>query len=251
LNTTPSLPALPNLEQLKHQAKDLVKQFKAHSPEALRRVQAHLPRAANLPTESLSTTKLTLSEAQFVLAREYEFPSWPRLKRHIETSQPDQDATLEAFKRVVQEGDSQKLRTLLRTYPTLKAQIDAPLFSFDSPAVLSAASRNDRKIMEVLLEHGADINGRSRWWAGGFGILPNRDGSYEFMMTGENRLLFGQVQAGVGLHRLNVRENARLFLGQKQICIAMAGVNLSSSCLSWFKNQTYPFDFEGIMSVRV
>ena len=197
--TTTSLPALPSLEQLKHQAKDLVKQFTANSPEAIRRVQSHLPRAANVPTESLSATKLTLSEAQFVLAREYAFPSWPRLKRHIETSQPDLDAALEAFKRAVQEGDSRKLRTLLRTCPTLKAHIDAPLFSFDSPAVLSAASRNDRKMMEALLEYGADINGRSQWWAGGFGVLPNRDPEFAAYLVERGAVV--DVWAAAGMNR--------------------------------------------------
>ena len=31
-----------------------------------------------------------------------------------------------------------------------------------------------REMLDVLLDAGADINGRSRWWAGGFGILDVR-----------------------------------------------------------------------------
>ena len=164
---TPSLPSLPNLEQLKHQAKDLIKRFKARNPEALRRVQEHLPRAA--------VSILTLSGAQFVLARELGFASWPRLAQHIEALQPDPTATLEAFKTAVQNGDSVRLKTLLENHLELRTQIDAPLFAFDSPAILHAVGRKDRDVLDVLLEYGADINARSQWWAGGFGVLPNKD----------------------------------------------------------------------------
>ena len=196
-----SLPALPSLEQLKHQAKDLVKQFKVQSPEALRRVRAHLPRASTLSPESLDVTGLKLSEAQFVLAREYDFPSWPRLKRHVETLLPTQDAALDAFKQAVQAGDSGKLRTLLRTYSTLQAQIDAPLFSFDSPAILNAASRKDRKMVETLLYFGANINVRSRWWAGGFGVLPHSDPDFAAFLVEQGAIV--DVWAAAGMNRLD------------------------------------------------
>lgn len=199
--TTTSLPALPSLEQLKHQAKDLVKQFKARSPEALRRVQSHLPRAAALSLESLAATDLKLSEAQFVLAREYDFPSWPRLKRHIETSQPNQEAAVEAFKQAIHTGDSRKLRTLLRTVPALTEQIDAPLFGFDSPAIVNAAGRKDRKTIDVLLAHGANINKRIEWWAGGFGVLPNGDPEFEAYLVERGAAV--DVWAAAGMNRLD------------------------------------------------
>ena len=195
--TTMSLPALPSLEHLRNQAKDLVKQYKARVPDAITRVQTHLPRAADVPLESLIAKGLTLSEAQLVLAREHDFPSWPRLKRHIETSRPDQEAAVEAFKRAVQMGDSGKLRTLLRTHPALAAQIDAPLFSFDSPAILSAASRRDRKTLEALLEYGADINARSQWWAGGFGVLPNSDPEFAAYLVEHGAIVDVWAAAGI------------------------------------------------------
>lgn len=201
MTTTTSLPALPSLEQLKNQAKDLVKQFRAQNPEALRRVQSHLPRAANIPLEALSATGLKLSEAQFVLAREYDFPSWPRLKRHVETSQPNQEAALEAFKAAVQTRNSTKLRTLLRTHPALVAQIDAPLFSFDSPAILSAAGHRDRKTVDVLLAYGANINIRSQWWAGGFGVLPHSDPEFAAYLVERGAVV--DVWAAAGMNRLD------------------------------------------------
>src|SRR5262249_7087204 len=47
-------------------------------------------------------------------------------------------------------------------------QINEPIGPFDSPAIINVRSR---EMLDVLLEAGADINAKSRWWAGGFGLL--------------------------------------------------------------------------------
>src|SRR5215217_6112515 len=46
--------------------------------------------------------------------------------------------------------------------------VNEPLFSFDSPALVHVAGRDDAALVDVLLEFGADPNRRSGWWAGGF-----------------------------------------------------------------------------------
>jgi ankyrin repeat protein len=51
-----------------------------------------------------------------------------------------------------------------------KAKINEPIAAFDSPAIIHVRSR---EMLDALLEAGADINGRSRWWAGGFGLLDS------------------------------------------------------------------------------
>ena len=72
------LPAKPNLAQLKHQAKDLLHQMQAGDPQAIARsVELH-PRIQD-------RSELSLSDAQLVLAREYGFASWPKLKAHVES----------------------------------------------------------------------------------------------------------------------------------------------------------------------
>ena len=199
---TPNLPEFPSIEQLRHQAKDLVKRFAAHDAEAVRRVQAHLPRAAQVSAADLLASRLTLSEAQWIVAREYGFPSWPKMKQHVEALQTDPEAALEAFKLAVNTRDSARLKTLLRTNPTLVAQIDAPLFSFDSPAVLQAAHHKDRKTLEVLLEHGASINARSQWWAGGFGVLPHDDLEFAEYLVERGAVI--DVWAAAGMNRLEL-----------------------------------------------
>ena len=61
-------PASPSLEQQKKAAKDLLEAFATGDPAALERIRRHLP----------DKPRITLSDAQFVVAREYGFPSWPR-----------------------------------------------------------------------------------------------------------------------------------------------------------------------------
>lgn len=76
-----------SLEQLKKQAKDLLKQ--------LRRTQ-HWDRlhAGHPNAETLTPNTVALSHAQFVIAREQGFASWPQLKHHIEAEAVSRKAIL-------------------------------------------------------------------------------------------------------------------------------------------------------------
>lgn len=66
------IPVRPNLEQLKHQAKDLLRAVHRGDPEALAEFREHHPK----PIEP-ANAKLT--DAQRALARSYGVSSWPRL----------------------------------------------------------------------------------------------------------------------------------------------------------------------------
>lgn len=70
------------------------------------------------------------------------------------------------------ENDVAALRSLLAANHGLKTLINAPIGPFDSPAICSVRSK---EMLDLLLEHGADINAKSRWWAGGFGLLDTAD----------------------------------------------------------------------------
>src|SRR5512142_2715078 len=67
------LPAHPDLDQQKKLAKELLRAFRAAEPEAVERVRAELPDKA----------RITLADAQLVLAREYGFRNWAELGRQI------------------------------------------------------------------------------------------------------------------------------------------------------------------------
>ncbi len=75
---------------------------------------------------------------------------------------------LELLKKAFQANDAPLFRKLLDRFPGFKARINEPIGPFDSPAITNVRSR---EMLDVLLEAGADINAKSRWWAGGFGLL--------------------------------------------------------------------------------
>jgi hypothetical protein len=75
---TVSLPENPNLDHLRGQARDLQRAARAGDPAALARIAKHHP----APRGELSA--LPLHTAQLVLAREYGFPSWPRLRHYLD-----------------------------------------------------------------------------------------------------------------------------------------------------------------------
>ncbi len=83
---TRRLPAHPNLEHLKHQAKDLLKAQRTHESQALQRLREFHPRMRDRSDDEISATPLSLSDAQLAIAREYGFPSWPKLKTFVEKS---------------------------------------------------------------------------------------------------------------------------------------------------------------------
>jgi ankyrin repeat protein len=78
------LPARPSLEQYKKQAKDLLKARKSGNPEAVQRIKKNHPRFTQLPDSEISHAKFTLADAQFTIAREHGFESWPKFAKQIE-----------------------------------------------------------------------------------------------------------------------------------------------------------------------
>src|SRR5687768_15462587 len=67
-------------------------------------------------------------------------------------------------------NDVGALRQALNRQPELKRYINAPIGPFDSPPICNA---HTREMLDFLLDAGADINARSQWWAGGFGLLDS------------------------------------------------------------------------------
>ena len=75
------LPARPNLEHQRKRARALLKAARAQDRDALQRFRAVRSNATDGPPE------LSLQAAQFVIAREYGFASWTKLKTYIEATQ--------------------------------------------------------------------------------------------------------------------------------------------------------------------
>ncbi len=85
---TRSLPLRPNLAQLKLQANELHQQHRQGSPAAAARIAAHHPRFKGVAETAVLDQDFVLADAQLVVAREYGFDSWPRLKHAVEISEP-------------------------------------------------------------------------------------------------------------------------------------------------------------------
>jgi len=101
------------------------------------------------------------------------------------------------FVDAVQARDAATLRELLATSPALRTQIDRPLFSFGAQAVVVA--KNDRPVVETLLEFGANINVKSDWWAGGFGVLDDTEPDQARWLIERGAVVDIHAAAGLGM----------------------------------------------------
>ena len=184
---TRSLPPRPSLSQLKIQANELQQEHRRGRPSAAARIAAHHPRFkfhGGQPPEAVLASTLTLADAQLVIAREYGFDSWPKLKHHVGLAEavgafgphPRFDDAVEAM----DAGDVERLRDLIAADHTLvqaRTNLEPPYHYFTGATLLHHVAGNpDRGRLErtrpplpansadvarVLLDAGADVNART------------------------------------------------------------------------------------------
>ena len=73
------------------------------------------------------------------------------------------------FIELMSREDAAGLRNFLAVHKEAQSLLNRPLFSFGKPAVVCA--RNNLPLLDVLLEFGANINARSNWEPGSYGVL--------------------------------------------------------------------------------
>lgn len=104
------------------------------------------------------------------------------------------------------ERNVEEVRDLLDAEPELRNVINEPWCYFDSPPIVAA--KKSKSHVELLLQHGADINARSQWWAGSFGILDGVDRqTFDFLV-------------GLGAHPNLYNFSQQSMLDQVQSCLA-------------------------------
>jgi hypothetical protein len=181
------LPSNPNLERQRKLAKALARDYWRSKPEAIERVRALHP---NPPAPE----DFVLSDAQLVIARGYGFAGWLQMRRKIEslTKSPT-----ELFKAAVEASDVDRVRQLLHSHPDLVSKINEPMFGFNSPAVHVA--RTNVELLDLLLAHGADLNARTSWEKGGFGVLErvNPDQASPLIARGARIDVWGAANLGM------------------------------------------------------
>ncbi len=129
------LPARPNLEQLKKQAKSLLHAAQARDRDALHRFAA-LPAFSGKSIDEIDATELALHDAQSVIAREHGFPSWPALREEVEARTLSFAEAVDEFIRCATGGASGRAERLLALYSNIaSANLYAALVLGDTDAV--------------------------------------------------------------------------------------------------------------------
>jgi ankyrin repeat protein len=158
--STRRLPAQPNLDQLRKQAKDLLDHYRAGDPAATREVRQFEWRA--------DPAAFALHDAQRVLARAYGFDSWPKLKAFVD------GANVKRLREAVESGDLAQVRVLLSARPEL---IGMDMSGGDERQALHfAVLRSDAAMVKQLMEAGADARK---------GVYPHRSATSALTLARE------------------------------------------------------------------
>ena len=148
------LPARPNLEQLKKQAKSLLDAAKSRDSDALRRF-AVLPSLSGKSLDEIGASDLALHDAQSVVAREHGFASWNALREEVESRTLSFDAAVNEFVRCAADGASGRAERLLTLHPRIaSATLQTALVLGDAPAVEDRL----RNHPELALQSGGPQN---------------------------------------------------------------------------------------------
>jgi hypothetical protein len=172
------LPPNPNLDHLRHQARDLIRAHAARDPQAAQRIREFHPRFARAPDDEIFGASFHLHDAQLAIARERGFPTWTRLKRRVEKPVPTDDLSLPHHERIedpifrkavdfLDAGDAEGLRAHLIAHPKVMGQ--HTLFEggnyFRNPTLLEFIAENPIRrgalpanivsVARVILDAGA------------------------------------------------------------------------------------------------
>ena len=129
------LPVRPDLDQLKHQAKDFLRNIRRGDAQALAEFQKFHPHA--------DPANVKLSEAQFALARSYGAVSWPRLVQSCNL--------IDAIWR----DDLEAVRELVTKHPNLIHENAGIRNSNWGPPMSYAANLGRDSIIKMLYDLGA------------------------------------------------------------------------------------------------
>ena len=140
----------PDLEQLKRQAKELLRGFVAGDPADVGEVNAHYRTA--------DPSNFALHDALLVIARSYGFESWPKLKAFVD------GVTVRRLADAIRADDLGKVKSMLQARPEI-ADLTMSYGDEHRPIHYAVMQRSP-EMVRLLMRHGA--NARQ-------GIHPHRD----------------------------------------------------------------------------
>ena len=136
------LPNHPDPDQLKRQAKELLRSARAGDPAALERFRL-LPAFKSLRQEQLLRTPPALHDAQSVLAREYGFASWKALSEHVTLLTLQFDDAVREFVEAATDGRKDRADRLLQLHPGIVgASFHVALVMGDAPRANAWLAKN-------------------------------------------------------------------------------------------------------------
>src|SRR5262245_16675989 len=198
-------PPRPNLEQYKNVARDLqracasgtadaIHQWAARTVSTIAKLRGEPDAIENNPPLAHEVQRIErrwkeflgreargerclLSDAQFFVAREHGFASWPKFAAHVESlSGQTAVSRFEAAVDAIVAGDVTALRALLRDHPSLAKARSTREHRSTLLHYISANGVEDFRqitphniveITKVLLDCGADVNAESEAYGGG------------------------------------------------------------------------------------
>jgi len=189
------LPSRPNLEQYKKQAKDLVRacksdangratwaglaqQFGLTERQVIQRIKKHHPRLGNLADSDILSARFALADAQWVIAREHGFNSWPKFVKHIEAVTRDSSpvSQFESAVEAIITGDITTIESLLRENPELVRERSTRAHRATLLHYVAANGVEDYRqktpknavlVAETLLRAGAEVDALAETYGGG------------------------------------------------------------------------------------
>jgi ankyrin repeat protein len=107
---------------------------------------------------------------------------------------------MKALSAAVRANNTAQVSEVLANYPELKMKLDDPLpgAPFGGTALLAAVAHGNREMVDVLLRAGANINARSHWWAGSFGVLDH-DGALASFLIDRGATVDAHAAARLGM----------------------------------------------------
>ncbi len=100
------------------------------------------------------------------------------------------------FMDVVRSGSVVDVQAMVRGSRDLVGATD--LKCFGATALIHAVGAEDRAMVDALLELGADINQRSDWWAGSFGVLDSASDEMAAYLLSRGAMLTPHAAARLG-----------------------------------------------------
>jgi ankyrin repeat protein len=165
----------PDLEQLKRQAKELLRGFAAGEAESTEEVNAHYHAA--------DKSDFALHHAQLVIARSYGFESWAKLKAYVD------GVTIQRLAEAVKAGDLPKAGAMLGARPELAGM--AMSYGDERRPIHFAVMERRPEMVALLMRQGASARQ---------GVYPHRDATSAWTIAKERG--YGEIVAVIEAEEL-------------------------------------------------